>query len=133
MDRLRTDNVQVGLILSRESTLTRGDRVRETRADILFVALGQPRGEQWLFAHCQALGVPCCVQVGASFDFVCGRVKKAPRWIAKIGMEWLYRTFREPVRMAPRYTRNLIFLVRSVAHDAVHYFTKKRKRNLHPR
>ena len=87
MDRLRTDNVQVGLILSRKSTLTRGDRVRETRADILFVALGQPRGEQWLFAHCQALGVPCCVQVGAFFEngVADGREPSAPEQLRSTG------------------------------------------------
>ncbi len=86
-------------------------RIRKTRADLLLVALGQPKGELWLAEHCQALGVPVCVQLGASFDFVAGRVPRAPRWMQETGTEWLYRVWCEPRRMLPRYYRDAKFLL----------------------
>ena len=64
------------------------DEIRETQPDLLFAALGQPKGEFWLDEHAEALGVPATAQVGASFDFVIGRVKRAPKWIQRIGLEW---------------------------------------------
>jgi N-acetylglucosaminyldiphosphoundecaprenol N-acetyl-beta-D-mannosaminyltransferase len=62
-------------------------RVRDSQADILLVAFGQPKGEFWLYENYRELGVPACVQLGASFDFVTGRVRRAPRWCQRIGME----------------------------------------------
>lgn len=93
------------------------DRIRSTNPDLLFVALGQPRGERWLAEHCQALGVPVCVQVGASFDFVAEKVKRAPIWIQRIGMEWIYRITREPLRMAPRYFQDGMFLLKALSRE----------------
>jgi N-acetylglucosaminyldiphosphoundecaprenol N-acetyl-beta-D-mannosaminyltransferase len=86
--------------------------IRATRPDILFAALGQPKGELWLDEHAEALGVPVTAQVGASFDFLAGRVKRAPAWIQRLGLEWLYRITREPARMIPRYWANGLFLLR---------------------
>ena len=96
-------------------------RVRRARPDLLLVAFGQPKGELWLAENCQALGVPACVQLGASFDFVAGRVRRAPKWMQRIGAEWLYRVACQPRRMIPRYFRNALFLVRAVARDAMRY------------
>jgi N-acetylglucosaminyldiphosphoundecaprenol N-acetyl-beta-D-mannosaminyltransferase len=89
------------------------ERVRTTEPDLLFVALGQPGGEIWLHENYQALGVPACVQLGASFDFVAGRVPRAPRWLQRLGLEWAYRIWREPRRMLPRYAANAWFLTRA--------------------
>jgi len=55
--------------------------VRRACPHLLIAALGQPKGELWLDAHCEALGVPVCLQVGASLDFVVGRARRAPRWL----------------------------------------------------
>jgi len=55
--------------------------------------------------------------VGASFDFVAGRIRRAPKWIQRIGMEWLYRISREPRRMVPRYLADAVFLLRAVWGD----------------
>ena len=92
-------------------------RIRGARPHLLLVAFGQPKGELWLAEHCRALGVPACVQLGASFDFVAGRVSRAPRWMQRIGAEWLYRVACEPRRMIPRYARNAAFLVKAIARD----------------
>lgn len=85
-------------------------QVRRARADILFVALGQPKGELWLAENLQELGVPVSIQIGASLDFIAGRVKRAPRWIQRIGMEWFWRLACEPGRLFSRYVRNIRFL-----------------------
>jgi N-acetylglucosaminyldiphosphoundecaprenol N-acetyl-beta-D-mannosaminyltransferase len=92
-------------------------RIRDARPDLLFVAFGQPRGEVWLAENIDALGVPACVQVGASFDFVAGRVARAPKWMRRIGAEWTYRIWREPRRMVPRYFTDAVFLVKAVLRD----------------
>ena len=92
-------------------------RIREARPDLLFVAFGQPKGELWLAANCADLGVPVCAQIGASLDFLAGRVSRAPRWVQRVGLEWAYRISREPTRLIPRYARNLLFGVRMFVAD----------------
>jgi N-acetylglucosaminyldiphosphoundecaprenol N-acetyl-beta-D-mannosaminyltransferase len=66
--------------------------------DILFVAFGIPKQEKWIRRHLERLGVPVAVGVGGSFDVISGRVKRAPGWMQVAGLEWLYRTAREPKR-----------------------------------
>jgi N-acetylglucosaminyldiphosphoundecaprenol N-acetyl-beta-D-mannosaminyltransferase len=95
-------------------------RIRRAAPDLLFVAFGQPKGEYWLSENLPALGDVVGVQVGASLDFVAGRIPRAPRLVQKIGMEWGYRMWREPSRLAPRYARNAAFILRSLARDARH-------------
>lgn len=90
-------------------------KIRAARPDILFAALGQPKGEIWLDRHCQALGVPVSVQIGASLDFIAGRAQRAPRWMQRCGFEWFYRMAADPRRLAPRYARDAMFLLRTLA------------------
>ena len=91
--------------------------IREARADLLFVAFGQPKGELWIDRHLRELGVPVAAQVGASLDFVAGRVRRAPRAIQRIGMEWAWRIATDPARLGPRYARNAAFLARMFLGD----------------
>ncbi len=93
------------------------ERIRDARPDLLLAAFGQPKGELWLAENLQALGVPACVQVGASFDFVAGRAARAPRWVQRFGLEWLYRMIGDPKRLGPRYAKNAWFLVKAVLRD----------------
>ncbi len=90
------------------------ERIRTAAPHLLLVALGQPKGELWLAEHCPRLGVPVSVQLGASFDFVVGRARRAPRWIQAIACEWLFRMVTQPRRLGPRYWRNGLFLLRSI-------------------
>ena len=90
------------------------DRIRAARVDILFIAFGQPKGEFWIAERLARLGVPVSVQVGASLDFVAGRVRRSPTWMRKTGLEWLYRLAQEPRRLAGRYLDNIFFLFRAV-------------------
>jgi N-acetylglucosaminyldiphosphoundecaprenol N-acetyl-beta-D-mannosaminyltransferase len=90
------------------------ERIRAARPDILFVAFGQPKGEYWIAENLERLGVPVSVQVGATLDFVAGRVKRSPKWMQKTGLEWIYRMAQEPRRLARRYLDNILFLVKAV-------------------
>jgi N-acetylglucosaminyldiphosphoundecaprenol N-acetyl-beta-D-mannosaminyltransferase len=86
-------------------------RVQEARPDVLFVAFGQPKGELWLAEHLRQLGVPVGLQIGASLDMLVGRVRRAPRWVGRVGLEWAWRIATEPRRLGPRYAQNAWFLL----------------------
>ena len=79
--------------------------------DILFVALGAPKQEKWAYRYLQELGVPVIIGIGASFDYLSGHVKRAPRWMQRNGLEWLFRIFQQPSRYFTRYFgRDIIFI-----------------------
>jgi N-acetylglucosaminyldiphosphoundecaprenol N-acetyl-beta-D-mannosaminyltransferase len=73
------------------------------RPAALFVALGIPRQEKFIKQHMEALGVPVCIGIGGSFDVISGLKKRAPVWMQRTGLEWLYRVSKEPSRL-PRLT-----------------------------
>ncbi|MGA2606394.1 MAG: WecB/TagA/CpsF family glycosyltransferase [Terriglobia bacterium] len=72
--------------------------INQTRPDVLWVGLGLPKQEEWIFSHREKLNVPVTIAVGAAFKFVSGKVKSAPAWIRESGFEWLWRFFHEPGR-----------------------------------
>ena len=78
-------------------------QVRAAQPDLLFLAIPSPRKEFWLAEHLPALGVPFAMGVGGSFDVLAGKVKRAPKWVQRIGCEWVYRLVQEPRRMWKRY------------------------------
>lgn len=86
--------------------------IAESRPDILIAALGQPKGEKWLDKNLESLGVPLGIQVGATLDFMAGRVSRAPLWIQRSGIEWIWRFAMEPTRLGGRYAQNLLFFVK---------------------
>lgn len=77
--------------------------IRESGADILFVAMGTPQKELFLSRNLTALGVPFAMGVGGSFDVVAGLTKRAPGLWQQFGLEWLFRLIQEPRRMWRRY------------------------------
>ena len=79
------------------------EQVRAADPDLLFLAIPSPRKEFWLAEHLPALGVPFAMGVGGSFDVLAGKVKRAPKWVQRIGCEWVYRLVQEPRRMWKRY------------------------------
>jgi N-acetylglucosaminyldiphosphoundecaprenol N-acetyl-beta-D-mannosaminyltransferase len=89
-------------------------RIRAARPDILVLAFGQPKGELWVAERLERLGVPVSVQLGATLDFVAGRVRRSPKWMQKAGLEWVYRMAQEPRRLAGRYLDNILFVVKAV-------------------
>lgn len=72
--------------------------IRRTQPHILLVALGVPRQEKWAAAHLASLKVPVAIGVGGSFNVWAGVDKRAPLWIRRIHLEWLYRLLRQPWR-----------------------------------
>jgi len=87
-------------------------RIEAARPDILLVAFGNPKQEKWLAMHRHRLTVPVCIGVGGSFDFMSGKVRRAPEWMKRSGMEWFYRMAQEPSRMVSRYAGNAVGLLR---------------------
>jgi len=77
--------------------------IRRAQPDMLFVAFGAPRQDLWIGQHRRELGVPVCVGVGGTFNFLAGRVPRAPRWMQRAGMEWLHRLIQDPRRLWRRY------------------------------
>lgn len=73
--------------------------IRATRPDILLVGLGAPRQDIWIAQHLDELQVPVCIGVGGTFDVLAGKVRRAPRFWRRLGMEWLYRLLSEPSRI----------------------------------
>lgn len=77
--------------------------INEHKPDILVLALGCPKQEIFAYEHKDQLNVPVSLCFGASLDFEAGNVKRAPRWMTNVGLEWLYRLYKEPRRMIKRY------------------------------
>jgi exopolysaccharide biosynthesis WecB/TagA/CpsF family protein len=78
-------------------------RVRESGAAVVMVAMGNPLQEMFLDRNLPAMGARLGVGVGAFFDFTTGTVQRAPTWMNKAGIEWVYRLLQEPGRMWRRY------------------------------
>lgn len=79
------------------------EAIRESRPHIVFVALGAPKQEYWIYEHGRKLGVPICMGIGGAFEMVGGLTRRAPRWIQHAKLEWLFRLFVEPRRLWRRY------------------------------
>jgi N-acetylglucosaminyldiphosphoundecaprenol N-acetyl-beta-D-mannosaminyltransferase len=73
--------------------------IAAAKPDVLFVAFGVPKQEKWIRHHLSELGVSVAIGVGGSFDVISGRLKRAPVWMQRAGLEWLYRVLREPSRL----------------------------------
>lgn len=77
--------------------------IKEKKPDVLFVGLGFPKEEKFINNYKYKYEVPLSVGIGASFDFVAGKIKRAPRWMRNLGLEWFYRLIHEPKRLWSRY------------------------------
>lgn len=88
---------------TKDEAAIRADHIRATGADILFVGMGVPRQEIFIEEQWDRLGVGMAIGVGGSFDVLAGLRARAPVWIQKLGMEWLYRLVQEPRRLFIRY------------------------------
>ena len=82
------------------------EQVRAAGPDIFWVGLSTPKQEKFMAEYLPKLDATVMIGVGAAFDFHSGRVKQAPRWMQRSGLEWFYRLCSEPRRLAKRYFRN---------------------------
>ncbi len=84
--------------------------IRESGADIIWVGLGAPKQENWMYEH-QGMFPGIMIGVGAGFSYHAGLLKRAPEWMQRMSLEWLYRLMQDPIRLYKRYFRtNLKFL-----------------------
>lgn len=90
--------------------------IARLRPDVIWIGLGTPKQERFMAAHWRELDAGVLIGVGAAFDFHSGRVRQAPRWMQRSGLEWLFRLGTEPRRLGPRYlTTNPLFALRVLA------------------
>jgi N-acetylglucosaminyldiphosphoundecaprenol N-acetyl-beta-D-mannosaminyltransferase len=87
-------------------------RIDEANPDILLVAFGNPKQEIWISRNFHRLHVPVAIGIGGSLDMIAGSLKRAPLWIQKIHMEWMFRMLQEPGRLLPRYASDFAALLR---------------------
>jgi N-acetylglucosaminyldiphosphoundecaprenol N-acetyl-beta-D-mannosaminyltransferase len=111
----------MGFIKSEHEVQKCVDFVARTQAPLIFLALGMPQQEilaSCIADHPQARGVGLCI--GASIDFLTGKERRAPLWLQKVGLEWLYRLLSDPRRLASRYL---------IECPRIFYLILKRKKN----
>ena len=83
-------------------------RINAAKPDMLFVALGNPKQELWMGRNAAKLDVGAMIGIGGTFNFIAGRVKRAPKWMQAGGLEWIYRIIQEPGRLWKRYAYGLV-------------------------
>lgn len=83
-------------------------KINAVAPDILLICFGNPKQEQWLTRNKTHLKVPVAIGVGGTLNFISGKVKRAPKWFQKLGMEWIYRIIQEPTRLWKRYSLGLV-------------------------
>jgi N-acetylglucosaminyldiphosphoundecaprenol N-acetyl-beta-D-mannosaminyltransferase len=98
------------------------ERLTAASPDLVLVAFGAPKQELWIDRFAERLGPAVAVGVGGSLDFITGQVRRAPAWMSRAGLEWLFRLLQEPRRMWRRY------LVEDPAFIAIVARTRRRAR-----
>jgi N-acetylglucosaminyldiphosphoundecaprenol N-acetyl-beta-D-mannosaminyltransferase len=83
------------------------DEVKAARPDILLVAFGNPKQEKWISMYARELSVPICIGIGGTLDMIAGITRRAPLWMQRSGLEWLYRLMQEPRRLWKRYVLDM--------------------------
>jgi N-acetylglucosaminyldiphosphoundecaprenol N-acetyl-beta-D-mannosaminyltransferase len=90
------------------------EEIKSANPDILFAALGVPKQEKWLAKYLDTINVPLCMGVGGTFDVMAGVMSRAPLWMQKMSLEWLYRLIKQPERIIrmlalPKFVLRVIF------------------------
>jgi len=104
------------------------DMINEAKPDILWVGLGSPKQDIWMHRNRKKLDAPLLIGVGAAFDFLAETKKRAPGFMQRLGLEWLYRFILEPGRLWKRYlVYNVVFVYFILKEYISHLFFKKTK------
>lgn len=85
--------------------------IKESKPDMLFVAMGIPMQEKWIKNHMDELGVPVSMGVGGTFDVISGNVKRAPMWMRNHGLEWIYRLISNPRKIGKVMTLPIFMMM----------------------
>jgi N-acetylglucosaminyldiphosphoundecaprenol N-acetyl-beta-D-mannosaminyltransferase len=110
--------------LSPSEDASQVQRINAASPDVLWVGLGAPKQEFWAANHELDLRVSLILPVGAAFDFYSGRVRRAPTWMQRMGLEWLFRLAADPRRLWRRYlvtnSQFLFLVVKDVVNNRPH-------------
>ncbi len=102
-----------GYLTDAAATTAAIEQINAARPDVLLVGMGNPIQEQWILANSPRLNVPVCMGIGGLFDFWAGNVSRSPRWLRRLGHEWVWRLGQQPTLKARRYLiGNPLFLAR---------------------
>lgn len=117
-EKLRRELPKLNLVGCRNGYFSKDEEegivreINQKKPDILFVGMSSPKKEYWMSKYQSTLKVPFCMGAGGSFDVLIGKIKRAPRWMQKLGLEWFYRFLQEPTRMWKRYlVTNTLFVL----------------------
>ena len=100
--------------LTNEEDLQIVDNINKANPDFVWVGLGAPKQESWMYEHKNKVNA-LMIGVGAAFDYLAGNIKRAPMWMQKLNLEWLYRLIQDPVRLFSRYLyTNIKFILNAV-------------------
>ena len=99
------------------------EMIKSAKPDVLMVGVGAPKQEKWIYKYYKQYDVPVSIGVGATFDFIAGKVKRAPVFMQKIGLEWFWRFLQEPRRLFKRYfIQDSIYLILFIKEFISSYF-----------
>ena len=124
--KLKVAGYRNGYFAESESSAI-AEEIRSSRADLLFIAMGSPAQEFWIAENLALSGVRFALGVGGSFDHLSGLARRAPRWMQRAGLEWLYRLAREPRRLWRRYLVGNSLFMWLVAKQMIGVKDKNRK------
>ncbi len=79
------------------------EMINKAKPDVVWIGISTPKQDLWMAEHIGKINVPVMVGVGAAFNFLSGKVKQAPKWMQRSGLEWLFRLYQEPGRLWYRY------------------------------
>lgn len=115
-------------VLTPEEDEEQVQMINRTKPDFIWVGLGAPKQENWMAAHKgRVTGV--MLGVGAGFDFHAGTIKRAPKWMQEVCLEWLFRLMQDPKRLFPRYLKtNVSFIIHTSAESRKLKKEQKKKR-----
>lgn len=89
--------------------------INEARPDFVWIGLGMPKQEKWIASHIGRIDATALIGIGAAFDFHAGAKPRAPAWMQRTGLEWLFRLVSEPRRLAHRYLiDNTVFVLHTI-------------------
>ena len=106
--------------------------LRQTRPELLLVAVGCPKQEFWIQRYAREAGIPLSIGIGASLDFISGRQQRAPKWMRTTGLEWLWRMASNPKRLVSRYARDFGYLFLLGFRQAAYLLRRRRRKSRTP-
>ncbi len=103
------------------------EEINRSNSDIVWVGLGSPKQDLWMYEHREIINAPVMIGVGAAFDFMAGTKPQAPSWVRNNGFEWLFRLVTEPKRLWRRYLVDCPLFIVYILSDSIHKYFSRNK------